>query len=208
MCCPWSLGSFFSNFVTDSDLARIAGADDCSVVQQVHEYYADYYAINPDFFSLNYTTTVHKNREEMQAIVDRSCAGISALLLSLKKKPYIRFQKTSDLAKGVVVVVVVVAAAAVVVVVAVVVDVDVDVVVRARALRQEGAMKLETGHPGCDRHVRALQWVTYRRRRPSCCCQRRWWNVERPKSSRVHRRVSFVNCAICTRRATRAQLWR
>ena len=34
-------------------LEEIAQADEHEIVQQVQEYFADYYAVNPDLFSLN-----------------------------------------------------------------------------------------------------------------------------------------------------------
>lgn len=46
----------FCNIVDRLD--QIAQADEYSVVQQVHEYYADYYAVNPDLFNLNIPSMV------------------------------------------------------------------------------------------------------------------------------------------------------
>lgn len=95
---------FFSNVVKKSTLERLAEADDHEVVKLVHEHFLDYVVINPDLFSLNMSLPIHRlwsgnpdtwNTDSLQ----RATEGILAVLLSLKKKPLIRYQKTSPLAK-------------------------------------------------------------------------------------------------------------
>ncbi|KAH6636613.1 Sec1-like protein [Chaetomium tenue] len=95
---------FFSNVVKKSTLERLAEADDHEVVKLVQEYFLDYAVINPDLFSLNMSLPKHRlwsgnpdtwNTDSLQRATD----GIIAVLLSLKKKPLIRYQKTSPLAK-------------------------------------------------------------------------------------------------------------
>lgn len=95
---------FFSNVVKKSTLERLAEADDHEVVKLVQEYFLDYAVINPDLFSLNMSLPMHRlwsgnpdtwNTDSLQRATD----GIIAVLLSLKKKPLIRYQKTSPLAK-------------------------------------------------------------------------------------------------------------
>jgi len=70
----------------------------------VQEHFADYLVINPDLMSLNITSPTHKiwssspdqwNADSLQ----RTTEGIIALLLSLKKKPLIRYARNSLLAK-------------------------------------------------------------------------------------------------------------
>ncbi|KAL2124238.1 hypothetical protein VTJ04DRAFT_603 [Mycothermus thermophilus] len=95
---------FFSNVVKKSTLERLAEADDHEVVKLVQEYFLDYAVINPDLFSLNMSLPMHRlwsgnpdtwNTDSLQ----RATEGVIAVLLSLKKKPLIRYQKNSPLAK-------------------------------------------------------------------------------------------------------------
>lgn len=91
------MSAVFTNIVKDSALEELARADEHEVVQQVQEYYADYFAVNPDTISLNIRTCmVEKN--QMTLLIDRICDGLVSVLLSLKKKPLIRFEHASPLA--------------------------------------------------------------------------------------------------------------
>jgi hypothetical protein len=98
------IGKDFSNIIRKSSLERLAEADDHEVVRAVQEYFADYLVINSDLMSLDLSFPKHKlwshspdiwNADSLQ----RSTEGIIALLLSLKKKPLIRYAKSSLLAK-------------------------------------------------------------------------------------------------------------
>ncbi|KAF1971789.1 vacuolar protein sorting-associated protein 45 [Bimuria novae-zelandiae CBS 107.79] len=95
---------YFSNIVKKSSLERLAEADDHEVVRAVQEYFADFLVINPDLMSLNLSFPHHRiwstnpdtwNAESLQ----RSTEGVLALLLTLKKKALIRYQKNSPLAR-------------------------------------------------------------------------------------------------------------
>lgn len=95
---------YFSNIIKKSSLERLAEADDHEVVKAVQEYFADYTVVNPDLMSLNLEYPQHRiwshspdmwNSDDLQ----RATEGILALLLSLKKNPLIRYQKTSLMAK-------------------------------------------------------------------------------------------------------------
>ncbi|KAF2637807.1 vacuolar protein sorting-associated protein 45 [Massarina eburnea CBS 473.64] len=95
---------YFSNIIKKSSLERLAEADDHEVVRAVQEYFADFLVINPDLMSLNLGYPIHRiwstspdswNQDSLQ----RSTEGVMALLLALKKKPLIRYQKNSLLAK-------------------------------------------------------------------------------------------------------------
>ena len=97
-------GIDFSNIIRKSSLERLAEADDHEVVRAVQEYFADFLVINPDLMSLNLGFPQHRiwstspdqwNQDALQ----RSTEGVMALLLALKKKPLIRYQKNSLLAK-------------------------------------------------------------------------------------------------------------
>ncbi|KAK0621307.1 Sec1-like protein [Bombardia bombarda] len=95
---------FFSNIVKKSTIERLAEADDHEVVKLFQEHFVDYVVINPDLFSLNMSGPLHRiwsgspdtwNTDSLQ----RAAEGIMAILLTLKKKPLIRYQKNSLLAK-------------------------------------------------------------------------------------------------------------
>ncbi|KAF4975624.1 hypothetical protein FZEAL_7615 [Fusarium zealandicum] len=95
---------YFTNVAKKSSLERLAEADDHEVVKLVQEHFADYIVINPDLFSLGLALPAQRiwagspdtwNPDSLQ----RCAEGLIAVLLSLKKKPLIRYQKTSPLAK-------------------------------------------------------------------------------------------------------------
>lgn len=100
---------FFSNVVKKSSMERLAEADDHEVVKRVQEYFADFVVVNPDLFTLDLgrqstsspithvwgPTSDSWNADALQ----RSTEGVLAALLALKKKPLIRYAKSSLLAK-------------------------------------------------------------------------------------------------------------
>lgn len=95
---------YFTNVVKKSSLERLAEADDHEVVKLVQEHFADYVVVNSDLFSLGCSLPQLRlwgsspdawNPDGLQRCVD----GILAVLLSLKKKPLIRYAKTSPMAK-------------------------------------------------------------------------------------------------------------
>ncbi|KAF1995116.1 Sec1-like protein [Amniculicola lignicola CBS 123094] len=95
---------YFSNIIKKSSLERLAEADDHEVVRAVQEYFADFLVVNPDLMHLNLGFPDHKifgnNQDAWHAdSLQRSTEGVLAVLLALKKKPLIRFQKNSLLAK-------------------------------------------------------------------------------------------------------------
>ncbi|KAH6661260.1 glucose inhibited division protein A-domain-containing protein [Truncatella angustata] len=95
---------YFSNVVKKSSLERLAEADDHEVVKAVQEHFADFLVVNPDLFTINLTLPQQRiwsgspdmwNTDSLQ----RATEGLMAVLLSLKKKPLIRYEKNSLLAK-------------------------------------------------------------------------------------------------------------
>ncbi|OBT48220.1 hypothetical protein VE00_00936 [Pseudogymnoascus sp. WSF 3629] len=94
---------YFSNVVKKSSLERLAEADDHEVVKAVQEHFADYIVVNPDLFTLDLTIPkrIWSGSPDMwnADALQRSTDGIVGLLLSLKKKPLIRYEKNSLLAK-------------------------------------------------------------------------------------------------------------
>jgi len=95
---------YFSNIIKRSSLERLAEADDHEVVKVMQEYFADYNVVNSDLMSLNLHYPRYKlwsHSPDMWNTDDlaRSTEGVMALLLSLKKNPLVRYQKTSLMAK-------------------------------------------------------------------------------------------------------------
>ncbi|KAG5916657.1 hypothetical protein E4U42_007559 [Claviceps africana] len=95
---------FFTNVVKKSSLERLAEADDHEVVKVVQEHFLDYNIINPDLFSLAVSPPQRHiwasnpdvwNPDSLQRCAD----GLLAVLLSLKKRPLIRYGKSSPVAK-------------------------------------------------------------------------------------------------------------
>ncbi|KAJ3865281.1 Sec1 family-domain-containing protein [Lentinula novae-zelandiae] len=96
---------YFSNILSKSVIERLAEADEYEVVREVQEYFADYAPLLPSLFSLNHIPSSSKpiygtspNTWNSDAL-ERSIQGITAVLLSLKKKPLIRYEKMSGMAK-------------------------------------------------------------------------------------------------------------
>lgn len=97
-------GKDFSNIIKKSALERLAEADEHEVVRVVHEYFADYLVVNPDLFSLNIIgprrRIWYQNPDSWNSeTLNRTVEGILAVLLSLKKKPMIRYERNSAVAK-------------------------------------------------------------------------------------------------------------
>ncbi|KAK0547909.1 vacuolar protein sorting-associated protein 45 [Tilletia horrida] len=95
---------YFTNILRKSDIERLAEADEHEVVKEVQEFFADYVPVNPSLFSLNLQPPPHriwasKPSEWDPDSLERHTSGLCALLLSLKKKPLIRYERMSSLAK-------------------------------------------------------------------------------------------------------------
>ena len=83
----------------------MAEADDHEIVRVVQEYFIDYLVINPDLFSLSMVgpqrriwNPTSSDMWNPDALV-RTTEGLLATLLTMKKKPLIRYEKNSLLAK-------------------------------------------------------------------------------------------------------------
>ncbi|KAE9374471.1 Sec1-like protein [Stipitochalara longipes BDJ] len=95
---------YFSNVVKKSSLERLAEADDHEVVRSVQEHFADYIVVNPDLFTLDLgfpRQRIWSSNPDMwnTDALQRTTEGVIGVLLSLKKKPLIRYEKNSLLAK-------------------------------------------------------------------------------------------------------------
>ena len=94
----------FSNIIRKSSLERLAEADNNETVKAIHEYFADYIVVNSDLFSLDLghpKQRLWSNSADLwdPSSLQRCTEGIIALLLSLKKRPLIRYEKNSMMAK-------------------------------------------------------------------------------------------------------------
>jgi len=89
---------FFSNNVSKSYLKQLAEADDQEVVKEVQEFYADYFAVGPHIFSFN-IVGCSQGKNWVPEKQDRVIDGVLSLLLSLRKKPIIRFQQSSQMCR-------------------------------------------------------------------------------------------------------------
>ncbi|XP_010245811.1 PREDICTED: vacuolar protein sorting-associated protein 45 homolog [Nelumbo nucifera] len=96
---------FFSNILNDTQIHILADSDEQEVVKQVQEFYADFVAIDPYHFTLNvqsnhiYMLPVVMDPSSLQNYCDCVVDGIAAVFLALKRRPVIRYQRTSDVAK-------------------------------------------------------------------------------------------------------------
>lgn len=97
---------FFSNMLTSDQLKQLAEADRHDLIRQVQEYYGDYYVLEETLFHCNLPRTrcLAKDRDTWQhdehQIYERMRSCLLAALLSLKKRPIIRYQGSSSLAKA------------------------------------------------------------------------------------------------------------
>ncbi|KAI0328911.1 Sec1-domain-containing protein [Cubamyces sp. BRFM 1775] len=96
---------YFSNILSKTAIERLADVDEYEVVREVQEYFADYAPLLPSLFSLNHTPNAQRplygnspNAWDPKAL-ERAVQGVTAALLSLKKKPVIRYEKSSPMAK-------------------------------------------------------------------------------------------------------------
>ncbi|XP_077298329.1 vacuolar protein sorting 45 [Arctopsyche grandis] len=86
---------YFSNIISKVDIKTLAECDEQEVVREVQEFYADYLAVGPYLYSFNITSCTPGLLWESNHL-QRCTQGLAALLLSLKKRPVIRYQQNSD----------------------------------------------------------------------------------------------------------------
>lgn len=103
--CYGEFHIFFSNIVKDTHLQELAEADQQEVVSQVQEYFGDYVALEPHHFCVpveNEAVCLQPptwSLMQSSRVIDRTVEGLAGLMLSLKCRPHIRFQKSSDLCR-------------------------------------------------------------------------------------------------------------
>ncbi|KAG4304060.1 hypothetical protein PORY_002583 [Pneumocystis oryctolagi] len=91
---------YFTNILSKPYLEMLAASDDYEVVHAVQEVFADYLAVHSDLAILYLTKSLWNgqwdlwNTEALQQTKD----GILSILLSLKRRPVIRYEKNSKMA--------------------------------------------------------------------------------------------------------------
>ncbi|XP_027167093.1 vacuolar protein sorting-associated protein 45 homolog [Coffea eugenioides] len=96
---------FFSNMLKDTQLHILADSDEHEIVRQVQEFFADFVALDPFHFTLNiasnqmYMLPAVVDPSSLLHFCERVVDGIAALFLALKRRPIIRYSRTSDIAK-------------------------------------------------------------------------------------------------------------
>ncbi|KAH8989676.1 Sec1 family-domain-containing protein [Lactarius hatsudake] len=96
---------YFSSILSKTAIERLADADEYEAVREVQEYFADYAPLLPCLFTLNYTPSPatplygsSPNTWDTKAL-ERHVQGLIAVMLSLKKKPIVRYEKMSGMAR-------------------------------------------------------------------------------------------------------------
>lgn len=89
----------FSNFLKNAHVERLAEADQSELVKDIKEYYADYQAVYSNHFTFGIDKTVGEqihawDRKQLEKCTEQ----LVALLLSLKKRPVIRYEAASMMA--------------------------------------------------------------------------------------------------------------
>ncbi|CAI6008549.1 unnamed protein product [Closterium sp. NIES-65] len=99
--------SVFTNILNNTLIHVLADADAQEAVVQVQEYYLDFFALDAYHFTLHVPLNVYSfvsatvDLHNTQRVAERSVDALLALCLSLKKRPSIRFQRGSELARRV-----------------------------------------------------------------------------------------------------------
>jgi vacuolar protein sorting-associated protein 45 len=86
---------FFSNIISKADVKSLAEADEQEVVREMHEFYADVIPLAPHLCSLGLPRCYETPFSMPPATFRRCIHGLLGIFLSLKRKPIIRYQKTS-----------------------------------------------------------------------------------------------------------------
>jgi vacuolar protein sorting-associated protein 45 len=95
---------FFTNFVRATYLEEIADSDESCLVTQVGEYFADFVALDSSLFSFNVSpcldATLGAGASAANPYFERTVDGILALLLALKRRPFIHYQGSSSICRN------------------------------------------------------------------------------------------------------------
>lgn len=112
LCAPalcvatWNAGFCDAKFNSDIPCCKKKMFNSDIVVGLIiQEFYADFVAIDPYHFTLHvpsnyiYMLPAVVDPSALQRFCDRVVDGLAALFLALKRRPVIRYQRTSDIAK-------------------------------------------------------------------------------------------------------------
>eukprot|EP00659_Diplonema_papillatum_P011307 gene11307-17371_t len=88
---------FFTNIVPEDLLDDLALADEHEAVKQVHEVYTDFFPMHPWTFSVDLHKPLIKDRE-LQYCSPRIVDSLVGVLLSIRRRPAIRYQGSSTVA--------------------------------------------------------------------------------------------------------------
>lgn len=95
----------FSNFIRRTLVEEIADADQFERVAEVSEVFADFYALDRHLVSFEacpcLESTYARGSSFQNQTLERTIDGIAATLLSLKRKPQVRFQASSSLCRNI-----------------------------------------------------------------------------------------------------------
>ncbi|KAJ1742643.1 vacuolar protein sorting-associated protein 45 [Coemansia sp. RSA 989] len=93
---------YFANILKKSMIELLAENDENEVVREVQEFYADFYAVTPNMFHIGLVPAQHplfgEGHSWNPGALARTVQGLSALLLSMKKRPIIRYERNSAMA--------------------------------------------------------------------------------------------------------------
>eukprot|EP00937_MAST-01D_sp_MAST-1D-sp2_P002826 g2826.t1 len=95
---------FFSNIVPNGLLQELAMADEREVVRQVQEYYADVNTVGTNLFELGLPQSLMLclppvNAGEKDRVFRRHIDGLVSVMLALQRRPIVRYQAASALAR-------------------------------------------------------------------------------------------------------------
>eukprot|EP00040_Diaphanoeca_grandis_P018523 m.97422 g.97422 ORF g.97422 m.97422 type:complete len:549 (-) comp26976_c0_seq5:151-1797(-) len=90
----------FTNVVDPRDLEKLAAADQYRRVDQVMEYFLDYFVIDPHLFSLNLMACGSPGGKRWgQGLLEASAKGLHSVMLALDRFPIVRYQTSSAMCK-------------------------------------------------------------------------------------------------------------
>jgi len=89
---------YFSHALSKTDVKILAESDEHERVCDVNEFFADFYALDIHHFTLNIPNCARHLTWSLDHL-NRSCLGLTAVFLALKKCPVIRFQANSDMCR-------------------------------------------------------------------------------------------------------------
>ncbi|KAI6191907.1 Vacuolar protein sorting-associated protein 45 [Aphelenchoides bicaudatus] len=86
---------YFSNIISKADIKLLAEADEHETVREVQEFYADLIPIAPHLCSLGDPNCYETAFNVSPRVFRRALQGLGSLFLALRKRPMIKFQKSS-----------------------------------------------------------------------------------------------------------------